>query len=267
MTRRRVVMFIVGLLVLWGAAFGITAFVVREFNREAVVETLPTPTMRPIRTDVAELRAPTLTPTDSTLPTPTPLPPTATPRPQPVFTIPPLEINLFQRQQQEALDLSQPLPTVAVQRDQDGGAYPIRLAIEDLGILSPVLVVQTDPDFNIVTPRDEVGYYALTSKIGAGGNSVMVGHVFPGRIFNKLLDAKIGQVVRITDEFYVEHYYRIDEIVRVPFEIGTEADKELGFQYIYDNSQERLTLVTCYPEYEWTHRFVVRAVPIPPPNQ
>lgn len=153
------------------------------------------------------------------------------------------------------------LPDVGVD-----GTYPIRLAIEDLGILSTVLAVQTDPNFDIVTPREEVGYYALTPKLGAGGNTVMVGHVYPGRVFNDLLDAEVGQIVRVTDELYEEHYYRVEEIIRFPYEVGNDEDRALGFDYMYDNSEERLTLVTCYPEFEWTHRFVVRAVPIDPPT-
>jgi sortase (surface protein transpeptidase) len=94
----------------------------------------------------------------------------------------------------------------------------------------------------------------------------MVGHVYPGRIFNRLLAAQVGQLVRVTDEHYEEHYYEIVEIIRFPYEIGNAEDRELGFQYMYDDSEERITLVTCYPEFEWTHRFVVRSVPIDPPE-
>lgn len=206
-------------------------------NTDIDLESVATPTERS-RTDVPEIGV--------GRPTPTPI---ASPTPR--FTI-------------------EAPPGIEFPEDSDpeetpnytGGTYPISLAIEELGILAAVVVVQTDDTFTIVTPREEVGYYALTPKIGTGGNSVMIGHVAPGRVFNKLLDAQIGQIIRITDEKQQQHYYQINEIVRFPFEIGSPEDHQIGFAYVYDNSEERITLVTCYPEYTWTHRFVVRAVPV-----
>lgn len=200
------------------------------------LESVATPTERS-RTDVPEIGV--------GFPTPTPI---ASPTPR--FTLDPLEIDVP--------DNENPQETPSY----TSGTYPISLAIEELGILAAVVVVQTDDSFTIVTPREEVGYYALTPKIGTGGNSVMIGHVAPGRVFNKLLDAQIGQIIRITDEKQEQHYYQINEIVRFPFEVGSAEDHQIGFAYVYDNSEERITLVTCYPEYTWTHRFVVRAVPV-----
>lgn len=282
MNKRKIIFGIAVLGILWLVVFLIANQLIQNIEEEARVESLPTP--RPPRDDVPELLAPTATPTETPPPTTTPRPDTAlqpsrtptnqpsptasrTPRPTAAFTLSSLEVNTFQRKQQLAFEeLLAEQATLEIPRDSNEGAYPIRLAIEDLDLLASVVVVQTDPDFNIVTPRNEVGFYALTSKIGAGGNSVMVGHVAPGRVFNKLLDAKIGQIVRVTDEFYEDHYYRITEIIRFPYEIGKPEDHELGFQYMYDDSEERITLVTCYPEDKWTHRFVVRATPIEPPK-
>ncbi|MFP4320991.1 MAG: class F sortase [Anaerolineales bacterium] len=280
MQKRTIFIGITGLVVLWVVVFLVAGVIINQVD-EAGIEALASPTARPIRTDVPELRAPTDTPapetdaaeadSEATAAAPTDETPTETPepteRPTAAFTLSALEINTFQSAQQEAFVFNdQPQPTLEPVEDETGGAYPIRLAVEELGLLASVVVVQTDEDFNIVTPREDVGYYALTPKIGTGGNSVMVGHVFPGRIFNRLLDVQVGQTVRITDERYQEHFYRVEEIIRFPYEAGSEEDRELGFEYMYDNSEERITLVTCYPEYEWTHRFVVRAVPIAPPD-
>lgn len=273
MNRRWLIVAAFGLVLLWVVVFIATNDLL---NSDGADVEIVVPTQRPTREDVPELVAPTDTPSpevDETSiateevaqaitpqQTPTEAP---TQRPTPAFTLTSLEIARFQRDQQEDFMeewLANAQTTLELPKDQ--GSYPIRLAIEDLGILAAVLVVQTDPNFDIVTPREEIGYYALSSKIGEGGNSVMVGHVYPGRVFNELLDAEVGQIIRITDEFYEEHYYRVDEIIRFPYEEGDEEDRRLGFEYIYDDSEERITLVTCYPEFEWTHRFVVRAVPI-----
>lgn len=248
MTRRR--LFIIGslLALTWVLVFVVTALVLQSTETSVEYIGTPTPTERPTRTDVAEIAAGISTPTP---PRREDLFATATAR----FTLSSVDLELPEE------GTAQPTP-----RDiPEGGAYPIRLAIEDRGILASVVVVQTDDTFNIVTPQEEVGYYALTPKIGSGGNSVMIGHVYPGRVFNDLLDIQVGEVIRVTDEYYNEHYYMVEEIRRFPYEVGTEEDRILGFDYMYDNSEERITLVTCYPEYEWTHRFVVRAVPIDAP--
>jgi LPXTG-site transpeptidase (sortase) family protein len=280
MSRRNLLLGGAALLVIWVITFLATSLLLNRAE-EAEVQGLPSPTQRPIRSDIADLSQVTFTPSPTATPeateeasptdsapeaTASPIPPTgtSTPRPTAAFTLSALQIQRFQSQQQEAFNeewYAKAQQTIEIPKTNEG-AYPIRMSIEELGILSSVVVVQTDPQFDIVTPRDDVGFYALTDKIGAGGNSVMVGHVYPGRVFNRLLEAQVGQIVRITDEHYEEHYYRIQEIIRFPYEVGDEDDRALGFQYMYDDSEERLTLVTCYPEYEWTHRFVVRAVPL-----
>ncbi len=261
--------FIVSVLLIWGIGYVLIESLLED--EASVADVLPTitTTPRPTREDVPEIVAGRPTPT--TPPTFTPPPPTATPElsptptltATPAFTLSALEINPLGNPE------TTPEPTIVITPDPSlaaGGAYPIQLAIPEADINAAVLVVGDDFNTNIITPREEAGYYVRTPKIGSGGNTVIVGHVYPGRVFNNLLDVQIGQVIRVTDEYYEDHYYEIQEIVRFPYESGTQADIELGFAYIFENTVERLTLVTCYPEYDWTHRFVVRAIPIPKPE-
>lgn len=251
--------FTVTVMLIWGVGYLlVNEYYTDKDNPLADAEPTATPTQRPTRSDIPELRAGMPTPT--TPPTFTPTTPEVTSTP--VFTLSTLELNPLEGQPER-------LPTLEATLDSSvppGGAYPIQLAVPEANINAAVLVVNDDFNQDIITPREEIGYYARTPKIGAGGNTVMVGHVYPGRVFNHLLDVQIGQVVRVTDEHFVDHYYQIQEIIRFPYEQGTQADRELGLAYIFENTVERLTLVTCYPEYEWTHRFVVRAVPIPKPE-
>jgi LPXTG-site transpeptidase (sortase) family protein len=282
MKARNIVIGIIVLGLVWVVVFFVANNVVNNIDNEAELEAVPSPTPRPTREDVPELTASEEATQDAIVEAvteeatevaqiateaPTEAP---TERPTAAFTLQALEIASFQARQQDELEAE--LAALEAQRPVGGeeeflGTYPIRLAIEDLGLISPVLQVQTDANFDIVTPRDEIGHYVLSERLGTGGNTVMVGHVYPGRVFNVLLDAEIGQVVRVTDENFEEHYYQITEIIRFPYEIGNAEDRELGLQYMHDNSEERLTLVTCYPEFEWTHRFVVRAVPIDGPPE
>lgn len=254
--------FTISVLLIWGIGYVlIELFYEKETTLVSLNPTI-TPTQRPIREDVPEIRAGEPTPTTPPTFTPPPGTPTLDVTATPAFTLEALEIDPFDGQPER-------LPTLEATPEANvppGGAYPIQIAIPEANINAAVLVVGDDFNIDIITPREEAGYYVRTPKIGAGGNTVMVGHVYPGRVFNNLLEVQIGQVVRVTDENYVDHYYQIQEIVRFPYESGTQADRELGFSYVFENTVERLTLVTCYPEYEWTHRFVVRAIPIPKPE-
>src|SRR5574341_271913 len=140
MKRRNWMMIGLALLLIWGVVFLLALFLIDYFNEDIVFEAIPTPTERPMRTDVADIRVGNPTPTRF-------------PNPTPRFTLDPVQLNTDATQQAEGnVNLSK-------------GLYPIRLAIEDLGILAAVVVVQTDDSYNIVVPQDEVGYYALTAKI------------------------------------------------------------------------------------------------------
>lgn len=258
-----------GVLVI-GVLIWIIIFMVAQesFDEDSDFATAPTqtPTERPPREDVPELSIDQPTPTRA--PSLTPVPgvtevaaePTIEPTPTAAFTLSGVDFGAPTR-----------LPTldsVGTPIIPEGGAYPIQLAIAERGVFSPVVAVQTDRNFDIIVPEEEIGYYALTPKIGAGGNTVMIGHVAPGLVFNNLLDVEIGDIIRVRDENFNDHYYQVHEYARFPFDQTDPENITLGMNYMYlEDGQERLTLVTCYPENTWTHRFVVRAVPIPPPTE
>jgi LPXTG-site transpeptidase (sortase) family protein len=147
-----------------------------------------------------------------------------------------------------------------------GVGIPIYLSIERLNLETQVFVVGLDAQGLIWAPEDAAGYYKKSARIGADGNTIIVGHVYPGRAFHDLIQADFGDLVKVTDHYYVDHWYQVEEIRLVPAENATQAQLEETYEEIFQTEGERLTLITCYPVYTWTHRAVVIAYPIDGPE-
>jgi sortase A len=111
------------------------------------------------------------------------------------------------------------------------------------------------------------GWHINSRKPGQNGNIVISGHHnVSGQVFRYLVDMVEGDLITVYqgDE---PHYYTVAEKVILkekgePPEVRRENAKWIG-----PISEERLTLVTCWPFHNNTHRLVVVARPAPPPQQ
>ncbi|MGL4648786.1 MAG: sortase domain-containing protein, partial [Caldilineaceae bacterium] len=56
--------------------------------------------------------------------------------------------------------------------------------------------------------------------------------------------------------------YVIDKVLIVPEKFATEEQKAKNFAYIESTDDERLTLVSCWPRDDNTHRIIVVAHPV-----
>ncbi len=103
-------------------------------------------------------------------------------------------------------------------------------------------------------PRyNAVFYWPVSGVPGTAGNIVLAGHVgYAGTIFNQLPQAQIGDLIYLTAGSGV-HTYQITEIhTLLPHETWV----------MFPTPDETLTLITCVPINVYTHRLVVRAVPV-----
>lgn len=107
----------------------------------------------------------------------------------------------------------------------------------------------------------EAGWHNSSAPLGQPGNTVLNGHhnIF-GEVFGKLVDLQVGQeiVVYDTDKPYS---YTVADVMILP-----ERDQPLevrleNAQWIQPTSDERLTLVTCWPHNDNSHRLIVVAYP------
>ncbi|MGD8605418.1 MAG: sortase [Anaerolineales bacterium] len=143
------------------------------------------------------------------------------------------------------------------------------LSIPRLGLSAPVVTVgsqeQTIEGRLVSQPyvphAFAVGWSDLSAPIGAGGNTVFVGHnnVY-GQVFKDIGSLAAGDEIIVTTGDGDRRYY-VSEVVTF-----SEADQSLdqrleNAHWLQPGQGERLTLITCWPYTTNTHRLVVVARP------
>jgi len=116
----------------------------------------------------------------------------------------------------------------------------------------------------LVPEEYAAGWHAGSAGIGVVGNTVISGHhnAF-GKVFENLHELEIGDEVVLQDEEGSEYTYIISNKMIFP-----EKDEDLEIRlengrWIQPTDDERLTLVTCWPEDSNSHRLILVAVPEP----
>ena len=104
------------------------------------------------------------------------------------------------------------------------------------------------------TAKHAVGHHIGTANPGEPGNVVMSGHISSpvrgeGNVFSRLPDVQPGATVFV-ETAEGSHEYRVTERRLVePSQVSVMAPTE----------QPLLTLITCFPDWIYTHRLVVTA--------
>jgi LPXTG-site transpeptidase (sortase) family protein len=145
-------------------------------------------------------------------------------------------------------------------------SYPVRVAIPRVDVDAKIVEVNLDADGLIWAPMHQAGHYAPSAKPGEGDNIVIVGHVYRGLVFNHLPHAKVGDEVLLHDVEGNTFNYKVDEIVLLPIEGASTEQLESNLEYVLPTADERLTLITCWPETSFTHRLIVIARPYEAPE-
>ncbi|WP_342552817.1 class D sortase [Paenibacillus sp. FSL R7-0652] len=146
--------------------------------------------------------------------------------------------------------------------DQEGttqAAAKLSPAPGTLGIISiPVIDVRL-PILEGATQENmkfAAAHLVETASIGQSGNAAIAAHRAhrKGRLFNRLGELKLGDSVEITLANQTTIHYEIDKITVVePSDVSVLKDPGLG---------EVLTLITCDPLIDATHRLIIRAVKV-----
>lgn len=162
------------------------------------------------------------------------------------------------------------LPAEAGLTDEDFREVPLgvkppatRIRIPKIGLDSNIVELSTRVDGDKLvweTANNAVGHHQGTANPGEGGNAVFSGHIsspvrHEGEIFKHLPEVRHGdEITLVTDT--AEHRYRVTDM-RVVDPNNISAMKRTGVEIV--------TLITCVPDYVYTHRLVVTAMPIDPP--
>ncbi|MCA9942877.1 MAG: sortase [Ardenticatenaceae bacterium] len=149
---------------------------------------------------------------------------------------------------------------------------PQRIVIPNLDVDAPVVDVglaalETGGETYYqwqVPAAYEAGWHNTSAPLGQVGNTVLNGHhnIF-GEVFGKLVDLEVGAEIIVYDKIG-SHTYTVADVQILP-----ERDQPLEVRvenasWIQPTADERLTLVTCWPHSDNSHRLIVVAFPTNP---
>jgi len=167
-----------------------------------------------------------------------------------------------------------PTPTVALSATGSGatadGQGPHRLVIQSVGIDTPVVPVSWTTvqhgaqNVNVWEVADyAAGWHPTSARPGEPGNIIFAGHHnIKGEVFRHLVDVQEGDPVDLYVGDAVYRYYVEQKIIVKEKDEPLET-RQQNAQWIAPTADERVTMVTCWPYTNNTHRVIVVAKPRP----
>ncbi len=150
-------------------------------------------------------------------------------------------------------------------------AEPIRLIIPAIDLDVPVIemgwsVVEKDgqqiSEWNVPEWR-AAGWLKTSALIGALGNTVLEGHQdIAGRVFENLENLAEGDTITVQSDSLTRTYVIALRTIVAEKDQPLEVRRE-NARWIGPSTDERLTLVTCWPRNDNTHRLILVALPQP----
>jgi LPXTG-site transpeptidase (sortase) family protein len=115
-----------------------------------------------------------------------------------------------------------------------------------------------------VPPQFSAGWHNTSSYLGQPGNTVLNGHHnIHGEVFGHLFDLQPGDEIILIDNQEQEFYYAVSDVEILP-ERGESLEVRMAnAARINPTEDERVTLVTCWPHDDNSHRLIVVAHPQP----
>lgn len=153
---------------------------------------------------------------------------------------------------------------------QQAPGKPARILIPALGVDAPVHQVKLErfeedgqPLFRWQVPDDyAAGWHNDSAALGFRGNTVLNGHhnVF-GAIFGDLRSLPIGGDIYLYDVDGNGYHYQVTEQELIPERDESVALRRANAHWMERKPDERITIVTCWPRTDNTHRLIVVAKP------
>lgn len=159
---------------------------------------------------------------------------------------------------------SSPPPTPMAEREP-----PLRLRIPAIRLDAPVvpvgltLIREGGREFITWAPPDRfaAGWLTTSAAPGQSGNVVLIGHHnIYGKVFADLHRLRPGQRVWLETRRGV-HVYEVEAVHILPEKGQPLEVRQRNLRWILPTPDERLTLLTCWPPNDNTHRLIVVARP------
>lgn len=144
-----------------------------------------------------------------------------------------------------------------------------RIAAPTIGLDAPVIGVgwrqekRNDLLVNVWTVADyAAGWHKNSALPGQGGNIVISGHHnIKGEVFRYTIDLNVGDTVTLYEGDQLYNYTVVDKFI-LKDKGEPDAIRRENAKWIGPFNEERLTLVTCWPYTNNTHRAIVIAKPV-----
>lgn len=150
----------------------------------------------------------------------------------------------------------------------DERAYrPDRIIIPAIDMDTPVVELgwsaASDPAGRVFSRWDvaayAAGWHINSAEMGQRGNVVMSGHNnILGSVFRELDQLKKGDIATIWSG-NKRYDYAIDKVVIVPDKHATPEQRRENASWIQEFDDDRLTLVSCWPRDDNSHRIIAVA--------
>jgi len=146
---------------------------------------------------------------------------------------------------------------------------PSRLVVPSIKVDTPIVELgwstKKDAAGSVFSEWDvadfAAGWHKNSSLPEEPGNIVLSGHNnIRGAVFRELDQLKRGDEVML----YAggkEYTYTVDEVLIVPEKFASNQQRLDNVRYIQETKDDRLTLVSCWPRNDNTHRIIVVAKP------
>jgi sortase A len=82
-----------------------------------------------------------------------------------------------------------------------------------------------------------------------------------GAVFGDLVELEIGDLIQVYSHSYL-FIYQITNRMIVPEKYQLLDTRMANLQWILPSQDERLTLITCWPDDSNTHRVIIVAAPV-----
>lgn len=128
------------------------------------------------------------------------------------------------------------------------------------------VVTQNNVPVNVWTVADyAAGWHKNSLLPGEGGNVVLSGHHnIKGEVFRYIVDLEPGANITLSDAAGQNYQYTVEDKFIVKDKDEPDAIRRANARWIGPFNDERLTLVTCWPYSNNTHRVIVIAKPVTP---
>ncbi|MFX3648132.1 MAG: class D sortase [Paenibacillus sp.] len=158
----------------------------------------------------------------------------------------------FEQGMQDAASAEPTTDSTDIVQDASSDTLGI-LSIDKIDVRLPILEGATEANMKVAAT-----HLVETTRIGNKGNAAIAAHRAhkKGRLFNRLGELQIGDSMKVTLADQTMIQYKVDQISVVePNDLSVLEDPGLG---------QILTLITCDPLVNPTHRLIVRAIEVNP---